>query len=406
MNKTLLVILSLSIALFINVESKAQTTLQTVDFETAGSGYTITGAQTTSGDDWFERTDGTTVLPDVAFTGKQGTYYIYAEDTDNGRTTDDPVYVTLNAIDVSLYTNLSVKLLVAANNSVDAGKEKTEYLKIQYSFDGGAFVTRTQFIAPSVAATYYAEDTNVDGTTDGASLSTAFTEFTYSIPSSGTNLQMRILVNVNTGREEMGFDNIRVIAGGILPVELTSFIALTIDNNIQLNWKTATEVNNYGFEVERTIKNEKLEIINWETIGFVAGAGNSNSPKEYSFTDKPKDGTEFKYRLKQIDNDGQYEYSPEVEVSLNAVSDYSLKQNFPNPFNPTTKIEYSIPTDNNVEIKVFNVLGVEVATLLNEQRQAGTHSIEFNSDALPSGIYFYKINSGKYSEVKKMILLR
>jgi hypothetical protein len=191
-----------------------------------------------------------------------------------------------------------------------------------------------------------------------------------------------------------------------LPVELTSFTANILSSNVDLNWQTATEVNNYGFEVERTIKKEKLEIINWETVGFVAGAGNSNSPKEYSFTDKPKDGTEFKYRLKQIDADGQYEYSPEVEVSLTAVSDYSLKQNFPNPFNPTTKIEYSIPTDNNVEIKVFNVLGVEVATLLNEPRQAGTHSIEFNSDALPSGIYFYKINSGKYSEVKKMILLR
>jgi hypothetical protein len=201
-----------------------------------------------------------------------------------------------------------------------------------------------------------------------------------------------------------GFDDIVMDAS--LPVELTSFTANTIENEVILNWQTATEVNNYGFEVERTIKNEKLEIINWETIGFVAGAGNSNSPKEYSFTDKPKDGTEFKYRLKQIDSDGQYEYSPEVEVSLNAVSDYSLKQNFPNPFNPTTKIEYSIPTDNNVEIKVFNVLGVEVATLLNELRQAGTHSIEFNSDALPSGIYFYKINSGRYSEVKKMILLR
>jgi hypothetical protein len=95
-----------------------------------------------------------------------------------------------------------------------------------------------------------------------------------------------------------------------------------------------------------------------------------------------------------------------VEDQNELISNFHLSQNYPNPFNPTTKIEYSIPTDNNVEIKVFNVLGVEVATLLNEQRQAGTHSIEFKSDALPSGIYFYKINSGKYSEVKKMILLR
>ncbi len=184
------------------------------------------------------------------------------------------------------------------------------------------------------------------------------------------------------------------------PVELTTFAAYVKNGFIELNWQTATEVNNYGFEIERSQNNT------WQKIAFIQGHGNSNSPKEYSFTDKPNGGSNFKYRLKQIDTDGKYEYSPEVEVNINVPTDFSVKQNFPNPFNPTTKIEFAIPTDNHVQIKVFNVLGMELATLLNEHRQAGTHSVEFDASNLSSGIYFYKIVSGEYSEMRKMILLR
>jgi len=187
-----------------------------------------------------------------------------------------------------------------------------------------------------------------------------------------------------------------------LPVELTSFTGIVDGNKVVLNWATATEVNNYGFEVERN----NLNITKWEKINFVQGHGNSNSPKEYSFIDKPLGACNFNYRLKQIDFDGQYEYSPEVEVNLEVPVNFSVEQNFPNPFNPTTKIEFAIPTDNCVQIKVYNILGMELATLLNEHRQAGTHSIEFNASNLSSGIYFYKVVSGKYSAIKKMILLR
>lgn len=190
---------------------------------------------------------------------------------------------------------------------------------------------------------------------------------------------------------------------GVLPVELTAFKSSIGKNNIvNLNWQTATEVNNYGFEVERTSSRN----INWGKIGFVQGHGNSNSTKEYTLMDKPLGGRNFKYRLKQIDFDGKYEYSPEVEVKLDVQAEFLVKQNFPNPFNPTTKIEYAIPSDNNVEIKIFNVLGMEVATLLNEHRQAGVHNIEFDASNLSSRIYFYNIVYGNKSEIKKMILLR
>jgi hypothetical protein len=183
---------------------------------------------------------------------------------------------------------------------------------------------------------------------------------------------------------------------------LSSFIASVVNNSVNLNWQTETEVNNYGFEIERVEQKSN----NWVKLGFIQGHGNSNSPKEYSFLDKPNGGNKFKYRLKQIDIDGKYEYSPEVEVILDIPAKFSVKQNFPNPFNPTTKIEFSIPSDNLAQIKVYNVLGMEVATLLNEYRQAGTHNLEFNASNLSSGIYFYKVVSGNYSETKKMILLR
>lgn len=187
-----------------------------------------------------------------------------------------------------------------------------------------------------------------------------------------------------------------------LPVEITSFTASAAEGKALLNWETATEVNNYGFEIQRTLTGDS----SWVKVGFVKGAGYSNSTREYSFTDKPEGGRKFKYRLKQIDVDGKFEYSSVVEVELNIGTDLAVAQNYPNPFNPTTRINFTIPADNRVEVKVFNPLGEEVATLLNERKQAGTYTVEFNAGNLPSGVYFYKIVSGNYTEVKKMILLK
>jgi hypothetical protein len=192
-----------------------------------------------------------------------------------------------------------------------------------------------------------------------------------------------------------------------LPVELSSFTAKVSGSEITLNWQTATEVNNYGFDIELKIGNGV-----WKSIGFVQGHGNSNSPKEYSFTDKPNSGNNFTYRLKQIDFDGKYEYSPEVEVNLEVPVFFSVKQNFPNPFNPTTTIKYALPSMGIVMVDVFNILGEKVTRLVNERKSAGYHEVKWNTAGFASGVYIYMIyvktdeGNNDFRAVKKMILLK
>ncbi len=193
-----------------------------------------------------------------------------------------------------------------------------------------------------------------------------------------------------------------------LPVELKSFTASVAEGKIALNWQTATEVNNYGFEIERMLMGEESQ---WEKIGFVEGAGNSNSPKQYSFIDnKPATSTPLGYRLKQIDNDGKFIYSKEITVELSSVpEEFSLSQNYPNPFNPTTTIKYSVPVTLSpvtLSLKVFNLLGQEVATLVNQKQPAGNYKVKFDASQLSSGVYLYKIQAGEYSAVKKLILMK
>jgi Secretion system C-terminal sorting domain len=194
-------------------------------------------------------------------------------------------------------------------------------------------------------------------------------------------------------------------ATGTLPVELTSFTAKQSVTGVELRWATATEVSNYGFDVERAYLNKQNNQSIWGKIGFINGHGNSNSPNNYSFIDnKPLSG-KSQYRLKQIDKDGAFQYTKIIEV-VSVILKYDLAQNFPNPFNPTTVITYSIPTSSNVMVKVYNVLGKLITTLVNENQEAGIYKVNFDAQGLSNGIYFYKIQAGNYSAVKKMLLLK
>ncbi len=187
------------------------------------------------------------------------------------------------------------------------------------------------------------------------------------------------------------------------PVELTSFNAGVNGNQISLKWQTATETNNKGFEVERRALNLSE---GWENIGFVKGSGTTTVPKLYSFTDNSLLPGKYSYRLKQIDFDGTSAYSKEVEVDVKVPSTFSLLQNYPNPFNPATNIEYQIPDREFVTLKIYDVLGNEVAALVNEEKPAGNYAVKFNGINLSSGVYFYRLKAGSYTSTKKLILMK
>ena len=192
----------------------------------------------------------------------------------------------------------------------------------------------------------------------------------------------------------------------LLPVELINFSLDVFKDKIQLCWETITEINNYGFDVERKeIKNPAIIPV-WKKIGFIAGAGNSNVPLKYNFIDgDPHTGTIF-YRLKQIDNDGSFKYSPILSAENSTVFNYSLKQNYPNPFNPNTIIEYSIPEDTHVKIILYDLLGREVKILKDEIMQAGHHKLDLTFNNLASGIYLYEMKANNFKQSKKLIYLK
>jgi hypothetical protein len=197
-----------------------------------------------------------------------------------------------------------------------------------------------------------------------------------------------------------------------LPVQLTSFTATANRLDAVLRWSTATETYNYGFEVERKslgrseVGSQKSDV--WAKVGFVPGAGTSASPREYSYRDATLEPGRYAYRIKQIDLDGTFSYasSAEVEVGV-APKALALESNYPNPFNPSTTIEFTIPEKGHASLKVFNMLGQEVAVLFDGEAEAGRiYQQSFDASSLPSGIYFSKLSHGQSQLVRRMVLAK
>lgn len=194
--------------------------------------------------------------------------------------------------------------------------------------------------------------------------------------------------------------------GGTLPVELSAFTSVINNNNVTLNWSTAGELNNSGFEIERRSENS-----DWTKAGFVTGNGTTNNPENYTYTDRSLITGKYKYRLKQIDFNGNFEYfGLNSDVTIGLPEKFSLSQNYPNPFNPSTSITYEIPNDANVNLTIFDMSGREVKELINEFKSAGYYKLEINGGDLTSGSYLYRLssdgNNNSYSSVKKMILIK
>ena len=187
----------------------------------------------------------------------------------------------------------------------------------------------------------------------------------------------------------------------IIPVELTSFVGSSIDGNVVLNWKTATETNNSGFEIQRS-----TDRVSFSKLAFVSGFGTTTEPKNYSYTDNSINGGTYFYRLKQIDYNGAFAYSDIIEVEIVSPNRFELNQNYPNPFNPSTTISYSIPQNSFVTLKIYDVIGNEVTTLVNQTQSAGKYDITFDASNLSNGVYFYTIKTGDFTSTKKMILMK
>lgn len=203
---------------------------------------------------------------------------------------------------------------------------------------------------------------------------------------------------------QIGLDNITAATLPI-PVELSSFRANPSGNTIDLRWRTESELNNFGFEIQR-----KVNQLDWQNIGWVNGAGTTTSPKSYSFTDDISniESTEFYYRLKQIDLNGSFTYSSEIFMKISEPNSFELYQNFPNPFNPSTKIRFSVPAGNKskVSLKIYDLLGNKHYTLVNEIKAAGLYEIDFNAADYPAGIYLYQLKAGNFLITKKLMLIK
>ncbi len=260
---------------------------------------------------------------------------------------------------------------------------------------------------PNVNGIYSVGNTIGDGTVAYIGTSTNFTDT--GLLTDGTTYSYAIFTFDKAYNYSSG-----VSATGTAPlaVQLASFTATVKEKNILLVWTTATETNNFGFEIERKpLPNPPLTgegIKGWGRVAFVEGSGTSNAPKEYSYTERNLSVGKYLYRLKQIDRDGKFEYSKEAEVIVGQVAKtFELLQNYPNPFNPTTTIEFTVPSTGRATLKIFNTLGQEVTTLYNREAEAGViHQAVFDASKLTTGLYFSRLEFNGNVQMKKLLLLK
>ncbi len=223
----------------------------------------------------------------------------------------------------------------------------------------------------------------------------------FTTPVTGSaDIQVEITFTGNSfNNDNIYWDNL--CFGYVVPVELSSFSATSNGADVELKWTTATEINNQGFQVEKMNASGTFE-----QLGYVAGFGTTTEPKAYSFIDSKLESGNYTYRLKQIDFDGTFTYSEEVNVEVELPLEYSLDQNYPNPFNPSTMIKYSIPEDGNVKLSVYNMLGEEVASIVNTTQKAGRYEVNFDASQLSSGVYVYRIEAANFTSSKKLMLTK
>ena len=299
---------------------------------------------------------------------------------------------------------LYYKTITGSSTSATVGIENHN------GMDGLQVVYNATYLQNNLALQFSAEPEwlvaeNIQGTVyNGNSIAILLNFLTEGLDSGDYSMDMVISSNDPINPEVIIPIAMRITS--VVPVELSSFTAENIENEVVLKWSTATETNNSGFDVERIRKKEVGNPENWTMVSFVEGKGTTTEKADYVLRDKITEPGIYVYRLKQIDFDGTVNYSPEVEVEVTSPKEFALYQNYPNPFNPSTKIKFALPEKTNVELSVYNSLGEKVADVLLGEFSEGYHEVEFTASDLSSGIYFYRLGSQKFVSVKKMIIIK
>ena len=272
--------------------------------------------------------------------------------------------------------------------TISTAKSTEEKIFVRYTTDGW---TTSNFVEASGSGTSYtaiipdAVLTAYNGNDEFYVLTT-----TIASPTHADADMMTINLNNNSGSNYQ------------LPVQLTNFVARGKGKTIELKWNTATETNNAGFEIERK------QHAQWTKVAFLDGHGTSSTPHEYSYSEKWLLPGKYLYRLKQIDRDGKFEYSQQSEATVGlSEDDFALSQNYPNPFNPSTTFTYAVKERQHVEIKVFNLIGQEVAVLVKGSIEPNRlHTVQFDGSTLSSGVYFYSLRTPNRNEIRKLMLMK
>ncbi len=296
------------------------------------------------------------------------------------------------------------------NNGVTAAGVWTGEGAISTTADGGANWTTLPFFNDALYALDFTADQSNIGYAAGAAgiiIKTTNGGNNWTVQTSGTS---NILFGITFADEMTGYavgENgtiLKTVSGGEIPVELTSFNAKLDEKEVRLSWQTSTETNNSGFFVQRKVSDV------WENLNFVQGYGTTTETHNYNYIDNLSELNytgKIYYRLKQVDYDGSTEYSPTAEVNYEPKpNDFELAQNYPNPFNPATSIKFSLPEGAQVKLTVYDLLGNEVKTLIDEYKPAGTYSVKFNGAELTSGIYIYRLQAGEFVSTKRMALIK
>ncbi|NUN10003.1 MAG: immune inhibitor A [Ignavibacteriaceae bacterium] len=225
----------------------------------------------------------------------------------------------------------------------------------------------------------------------------------------GMNVKIKFELRTDVSQQKDGWyiDDIGIYELGIVPVELISFSATVSNDNVILDWTTASELNNKGFNIDRS-----ADGITWENLSFIAGAGTYNSTRSYNFTDKSPYSGESYYRLTQLDYDGTSKSYQPVKVNFEKIYNFYLSQSYPNPVSKTAKIKFGVPSSGKKNIAqstslvIYDILGKEISSQVNEQKLPGEYEAQFDVSALPSGVYIYKLSCGEYSASRKLIITR